>query len=128
MKLLDIFRFIHHYSNMKRRADSIKQDELRRNKSVWFSMTSIFTTIFAVATCFAGAWIFKNFLDTALILFTIIIGVGLIAGGVSLLVWSLIRLLLQLSINHNWSFWLALIVFIAGTIGSVILVINFLNM
>lgn len=128
MKLLNIFRFINHFSDLKSRASSIKQDEMRRSKSIWFAMTSILTTIFAVATIFAGAWIFKNFLDTALVLFTIIIGIGLIVGGVSFLIWALIRLLLQLSINHNWSFWLALIVFIAGVVGSVILVANFLNM
>lgn len=120
-----IFRFLNQYSNVKRKADKIKSDVDKRQKSIHFGITSILTSLFAMAFCILGAWFFKAFTDTGLVIFTIILGITFILCGVILFVWALIRLIFQFGINKNWSGWLSLFLFFACIAGSVIAILNF---
>lgn len=112
----NILRVLNSYSKLKTKANQIKEDEEKRLRSIYFGITSSITTIFAVALCILGAWFFKAFADSALVIFTLIIGIGIISGGVILFVWALIRMLLQFGINRNWASFISLILFLAGLI------------
>ncbi len=123
----NIFGFISRYLRMRDKANRIKEDEEKRHKSFHFGVTSCITSCIAIAFCILGAWFFKNFSDSGLEIFTIIIGIGFIACGVILFVWALIRLLLQFGINRNWSEWLAVLIFVIGIIGSLIFIVTSFN-
>lgn len=125
MKTLEsILNFLFHVSKMRDQARRIKEDEERREKSIYFGVISIIYSLISFGICFLGAWLFKNFLDTALVIFIIVLGIGFMLGGIILFIWSLVAVILQFSINKKWIGWLALLIFIAGLVGSVILVVG----
>ncbi|MCM1131176.1 MAG: hypothetical protein NC310_06195 [Roseburia sp.] len=119
-----IFKFLFRFSNMKDKAKRIKEDEEKRQKSIYFGVESISYSIASTAMCILGAWLFSAFMDTALVLFTLIIGIAFMIGGILTFIWALVGWILQLSINKKWIGWFAMLVFIAGLIVSVILVIG----
>ncbi|MDE6655954.1 MAG: hypothetical protein K2J85_03080 [Anaeroplasmataceae bacterium] len=119
-----ILNFLFHVSKMRDHAKRIKEDEEKRKKSIYFGVISIVYSLLSFGFCFAGAWLFENLLDSLLVIFIIIIGIGFMIGGLAMFVWSIVAWILQLSINRRFIGWLALVVFIAGIVGSVILVVG----
>ena len=118
-----IFNFLFHVSKMRDKAKRIKEDEEKRQTSIRFGITSILYSLVATGLCFLGAWLFISFMDSGLVLFTIILGIGLMLSGVVLFFWALVAMILQFTINKKWIGWLALLIFIAGIVASVILVL-----
>ncbi|MDE7105935.1 MAG: hypothetical protein K2O22_02075 [Anaeroplasmataceae bacterium] len=123
MKTLEgIFNFLFRVSRMRDKAKRIKEDEEKRERSMYFGVVSISYSIVSVGMCALGGWLFTTFMDTGLVLFTIMAGIIFMIGGLALLIWSLIGWILQLSINRRFIGWLAILVFIASLVGSIIIV------
>ncbi|MDE6240968.1 MAG: hypothetical protein K2M08_00940 [Anaeroplasmataceae bacterium] len=128
LKILNgLMNFLFRVSKMKDKANRIKQDEEKRETSIYFGIESIAYSVLSTGMCVLGAWLFKNFLDTSLVLFIIIIGIAFMLGGITLFIWALVGWILQLSINKKWIGWLAILVFIAGLVGSVLFVLGILG-
>ena len=123
MKALEgIFNFLFRVSKMRDKAKRIKEDEEKREKSIYFGVVSISYSIVSVGMCALGGWLFTTFMDTGLVLFTIMAGIIFMIGGLALFIWSLVGWILQLSINRRFIGWIAILVFIASLVGSIILV------
>lgn len=125
--LYGIMNFLFRVSKMRDKAKRIKEDEEKRAKSMYFGVMSIIYSLMSMGFCFAGAALLINYLNTLLVIFIIVIGIGFMIGGLAMFVWALVGLILQLSINRRFIGWLALVVFVACLVGSVILVLGQLN-
>lgn len=119
-----IMNFLFRVSKMRDKAKRIKEDEEKREKSIYFGVVSISYSIVSAGMCILGAALFANFMDTALVLFIIVIGIGFMIGGLVTFVWALVGWILQLSINRRFIGWLAVLVFIAGLVTSVLVVLG----
>ncbi|MDE5855706.1 MAG: hypothetical protein K2H06_01525 [Anaeroplasmataceae bacterium] len=122
-----ILNFLFRISKMRDKAKRIKEDEEKREKSIYFGVVSIAYSILSAAMCVLGAWLFIAFMDTGLVLFTIIAGLTFMIGGLALFVWALVGWILQLSINRRFIGWFAILVFIAGLVGSVLFILGILG-
>ena len=119
-----IMDFLFHVSKMRDKAKRIKADEEKCESSLYFGAISILYSFLSFGFCFLGAWLFANFLESLLIIFIIVIGIGFMIGGLATFVWSFVALILQFTINRRWIGWLALLIFIGGIVGGVILVVG----
>jgi len=124
---LNIFGAILHLFNHQVRANNIKQDEQKRQKSAYFAIMSIILDVFAVATAVVGAWLLINMESASILLiFSLIIGISLLIGAVTLIINSLVHLIYQFTINRSAWTWIALVMFLltlAGIAVGIILLI-----
>lgn len=92
------------------KAERIRNDEEKREKSVRFAVESIIMSVFMAALLGVGAFLLS--LDG----FTVIIGIIVIICALSLFVTSLVRVIAQFTINRRPITWVALAVFLAAII------------
>ncbi|MDE7384409.1 MAG: hypothetical protein K2M84_01480 [Anaeroplasmataceae bacterium] len=122
-----ILNFLFRVSKKRDKAKRIKEDEEKRETSLYFGIESIAYSVLSTGMCVLGAWLFIAFADTGLVLFTIVVGLVFMIGGLVSFFWALVGWILQLSINRKWIGWLAILVFIASLVGSVVLVLGILG-
>ncbi|MDE6407120.1 MAG: hypothetical protein K2K48_00565 [Anaeroplasmataceae bacterium] len=128
LKAIDgILSFLFRVSKKRDKAKRIKEDEEKRETSLYFGIESIAYSVLSTGMCVLGAWLFVAFSDTGLVLFTIIAGLTFVIGGLISFFWALVGWILQLSINKKWIGWIAILVFIAGLVGSVLFVLGLLG-
>lgn len=125
--LRNLFSFLLRFDKLKQKAQKIKSNPDLREKSTYFSTTSIISTLFATILILFGSYLFVSFQDSSLIILMIIIGITFIACGIILFIWAIIRLIFQFKINKNWTSWLSLVILLIGIILSIVLSIITLN-
>ncbi|MDE5714981.1 MAG: hypothetical protein K2I42_02505 [Anaeroplasmataceae bacterium] len=122
-----VFRFFNQYSNMRRKAEKIKNDEERRSKSCSFAIRTIFYSIFAFVLAILGGWLFSNFDETSLFIFILVISIGIFFCALIMFLWGLISFFFQLSINKGAWTWISLILYVASIGASLLVIVQFLN-
>lgn len=123
-----ILRIINQYSNLKRKYEEIQKDEVRRQQSYFFAVTSIIQSLLAVGVGIAGAWMLTLTAESQLFIFTIVIGIALMLGALGLFIWALIRIIFQFKLNQKWWSWLSLLFFLASLAGILFGCFYFLNL
>ena len=121
-----LFKFIGDIFNVFSKARDIRQNEDTRKKSVVLGLTSIIYSLISVALVFGGAFLF-TLTDNLLAIFIIIIAIILLVGAVVTFLGALLRVIAQFTVNRNAMSWIALIIFIAAIVASVLIVMNFLG-
>lgn len=123
-----ILRIINQYSNLKGKYEEIQKDEVRRQQSYFFAVTSIIQSLLAVGVGIAGAWMLTLTAESLLFIFTIVIGIALMLGALGLFIWALIRIIFQFKLNQKWWSWLSLLFFLASLAGILFGCFYFLNL
>lgn len=99
------------------KADEIKRDPERREKSVRFAVESIIMSVFMAVCLGAGGFL----LTSGSLL--IIVGILLLIFALSMFVMSLVRLIAQFTINRHAMTWVALAIFLTAVVAPVILIV-----
>lgn len=118
---------IYDFFNVISEAHSIKQDEIKRKKSVRFAVISIIFSLMMIACAAGGAFIFTISDSSLLVIFLIVIAVGLLGGAVMCFLGALLRAIAQLIINRKAISWIALVVLIISVAVSAVIVIKLLG-
>lgn len=99
------------------KAEDIKRDPEKREKSVRFAVECIILSVFMAGFLGVGGFL----LTTGSLL--IIVGIILLVFALSLLIMALVRLIAQFTINRHTMTWVALAVFLASVLVPVIVVV-----
>ena len=121
--------FIHDLFSVSVKADRIRGDEERRQKTVWFAVTAIIYSLIAVALCAGGAFLLSLIInqDESALLLIIFTVVGLAAcfiGALTCFIGSIVRVVAQFSLNRKAMTWIALAVLIASLLAAIIVIIK----
>lgn len=122
MKFLNFFTEIF---NVAYKARAIREDEVKRQKSVHFAVTSMIFAAVAIAFACLGGFLLA--FENTLYILTLVVGIGCLAVTVVMLVGALVRVIAQFSINKKAASWVALVFLLAAVAACVVALVLFLN-
>ena len=127
---MKLFKLIGDIFDVSYKAREIRQDAEKRKKSARFAVSSIVFSLLAFLFTLGGAFL-VGFLSTTegmiLSLFVIIFIAVLFIGAIIYFIGALVRVIAQFTINRSAKSWIALVVFIAAIIASVIALFKFMG-